>query len=308
MLTVTPPQYTINASAGGGGGISPNGSFTKNAGDNQSFIAYPNANYVVNQWTVDGSVVQYGGTSYALYNIQAAHNIQVTFTYIPPQYTINASAASGGGISPNGSFSKNAGDSQAFTATPNVNYAVNQWLVDSGVVQTGGTSYSLNNIQSAHSVQVTFTYVAPQYTINASAGGGGSISPNGSFSKNAGDSQVFTATPNVNYVVSQWLVDSGVVQTGGTSYSLNNIQSAHSVQVTFTQASSPKISNPKLTGTTFTLSVPTQIGFNYTLEYKNSLSDANWTVVQTIGGTGGTIVLTDSGATGSRRFYHVRVQ
>jgi hypothetical protein len=80
------------------------------------------------------------------------------------------------------------------------------------------------------------------------------------------------------------------------------------VQVTFTQASSPKISNPKLTGTTFTLSVPTQIGFNYTLEYKNSLSDANWTVVQTIGGTGGTIVLTDSGATGSRRFYHVRVQ
>ena len=72
--------------------------------------------------------------------------------------------------------------------------------------------------------------------------------------------------------------------------------------------SSPIISSPILTGTTFTLSVPTQIGFNYTLEYKNSFSDANWTAVQTIGGTGGTITLTDTGATGGSRLYHVRVQ
>jgi hypothetical protein len=63
-----------------------------------------------------------------------------------------------------------------------------------------------------------------------------------------------------------------------------------------------------LTGMTFTLSVPTQVGFNYTLEYKNSFSDANWTPVQTISGTGGTITLTDTTATGSSRLYHVRVQ
>jgi hypothetical protein len=146
------------------------------------------------------------------------------------------------------------------------------------------------------------------YIINASAGSGGGISPNGSLSKNAGDSQSFTATPNANYVVNQWLVDSGVMQTGGTSYTLNNIQAAHSVQVTFTQAVSPKLGNPHRTGTTFTLSVPTQVGFNYTLEYKNALSDANWTAGQMISGTGGTITLTDTGATGLSRFYHVRVQ
>jgi hypothetical protein len=73
-------------------------------------------------------------------------------------------------------------------------------------------------------------------------------------------------------------------------------------------AASPTISRPKLTGTTFTLSVPTQIGFNYTLEYKISLSDADWTTVQTIGGTGGTITLTDTGATGLTRFYQVHVE
>jgi len=76
----------------------------------------------------------------------------------------------------------------------------------------------------------------------------------------------------------------------------------------FTLIPVPTISNPTLTGTTFTLSVPTQVSFNYILEYKNSLSDASWVAVQTIGGTGGTITLTDTTTTGSSRFYHVRVQ
>ena len=230
-----PPQYTITASAGSGGTISPNGSFSKTAGDSQGFTAFQNANYVVNQWTVDSVVVQYGGTSYTLSNIQAAHNVQVTFTYAPPQYTITASAGSGGTISPNGSFSKTAGDSQTFTATPNANYVVNQWTVDSSVAQSGGTSYTLANIQAGHSVQVTFTYAPTQYTINASAGSGGSISPSGSFAESVGSSQTFTAYPNANYAVNQWLLDSVVTQTGGTSYTLNNIQSGHNVQVTFVQ-------------------------------------------------------------------------
>ena len=164
------PGYTISASAGSGGSISPNGTITKNAGDNQGFTASPSANYVVDQWLLDGGVVQTGGTSYTLYNIQSGHTVQVTFTYVAPQYTITASAGSGGSISPSGSITENAGDNQAFTASPSANYVVNQWLVDSGVVQTGGTSYTLYNIQAGHSVQVTFTYAPTQYTINASAG------------------------------------------------------------------------------------------------------------------------------------------
>jgi hypothetical protein len=72
--------------------------------------------------------------------------------------------------------------------------------------------------------------------------------------------------------------------------------------------SSPSITSPQLTGTTFTLSVPTQVGHSYILEYKHSFSDASWTAVQTVGGTGGTIILTDTGATDSSRLYHVLVQ
>jgi hypothetical protein len=82
-------------------------------------------------------------------------------------------------------------------------------------------------------------------------------------------------------------------------------QSQVRVDVTYTPVI---ISSPKLTGTTFTLSVPTAVGFNYVLEFKNSLSDINWTGVQTNRGSGGMIGLTNNGAIGSSRIYRVRVQ
>src|ERR1035438_3236905 len=40
---------------------------------------------------------------------QLAHTVQVTFSYAPTQYTISASAGSGGTISPSGDFAKSAG-------------------------------------------------------------------------------------------------------------------------------------------------------------------------------------------------------
>ena len=72
--------------------------------------------------------------------------------------------------------------------------------------------------------------------------------------------------------------------------------------------SSPLITSPKLSGTTFTLNVPSQTGFNYVLEYKTTLNDANWIPVQTNNGSGGMIGLTNNGATGPSRIYRARVQ
>jgi len=71
---------------------------------------------------------------------------------------------------------------------------------------------------------------------------------------------------------------------------------------------SPTISNFKMNGSTVTVSAPSQTGYNYILEYKNSLSDPTWVPVQTNSGTGATVNLMNSGTTGSSRFYHVRVQ
>ncbi len=70
----------------------------------------------------------------------------------------------------------------------------------------------------------------------------------------------------------------------------------------------PELNNPHYTGTTFTVGVPTQSGFNFILEFKNSLTDASWTAVQTNAGTGATITMTNSAVTAPNRFYRVRVQ
>lgn len=75
-----------------------------------------------------------------------------------------------------------------------------------------------------------------QFTVTPSSGANGAISPAAPQVVNAGSSIVFTAIPNANFAVSQWLLDGNVVQNGGTNYQLNNIQANHTVQVTFTQA------------------------------------------------------------------------
>ena len=84
----------------------------------------------------------------------------IGYTRVGIQIPIVASAGSGGSINPSGSFNENNGNNQLFTATPNANFAVNQWLLDGTVVQTSSTNYTLFNIQTNHSVQVTFSAVA----------------------------------------------------------------------------------------------------------------------------------------------------
>jgi hypothetical protein len=75
-----------------------------------------------------------------------------------------------------------------------------------------------------------------QYTVTPSAGPNGSISPNTPQIINAGSSLAFTATPDSGFGVTQWLLDGTLVQNGGTTYLLNNIQSDHQLEVNFGQS------------------------------------------------------------------------
>lgn len=56
----------------------------------------------------------------------------------------------------------------------------------------------------------------------------------------------------------------------------------------------------------FSVSVPTQGGRVYRLEYRNSLANANWIALPLAAGNGGTRQLTDPRASGAQRFYRVR--
>jgi PKD repeat protein len=64
--------------------------------------------------------------------------------------------------------------------------------------------------------------------------------------------------------------------------------------------------NPVAGSNSFNLTLPTQSGRVYALEFKRQLTDTNWTAVPLIFGNGTNRVLTDSTATNSQRFYRVR--
>ncbi|MCP4613981.1 MAG: hypothetical protein GY845_35285, partial [Planctomycetes bacterium] len=222
-------QYTVTSSAGANGSIAPAGATTVTYGSDLSFTTTPGTGYQVDTWSVDGSPVQTGGTSYTLSNIQTTHTVEVTFRLL--EYVVTGSAGSNGSIAPVGATTVTYGSDLSFTATPGTGYQVDKWFVDGADVQTGGTSYTLSNIQAAHTVEVTFRLL--EYVITGSASANGSIAPDGATTVTYGSDLGFSATPGTGYQVDKWSVDGAEVQTGGTSYTLSNIQAAHAVQVTF---------------------------------------------------------------------------
>jgi len=143
--------------------------------------------------------------------------------------TITASSSGGGSISPSGIVNVNYGDSKTFTIIPNSGYKISDVQVDGksvGIVST----YTFENISSDHTIEAIFEPTA--FSIKASAGSGGSISPSGVIIVNYGDSKTFTITPNSGYYIKDVKVDGksvGVV----SSYIFTNINFDHIIEAIF---------------------------------------------------------------------------
>ena len=67
-------------------------------------------------------------------------------------------------------------------------------------------------------------------------------------------------------------------------------------------AIAPTLTNAQRSQTQFSFAIQTEAGVVYTVEYKNSLSDATWTKLNTYTGTGGAVTVTDIVANDAR-FY-----
>jgi len=219
-------SYTITASAGTGGSISPSGAVVVDQGADQTFTIAPNTGYHVDDVLVDGSSVG-AVTSYTFNDVTAGHTIAASFAI--NTYTITASAGSNGSISPSGAVSVNHGANQSFTITPAANYHVADVLVD-GTSVGAVTSYQFTNVTADHTIVASFAI--DTYTISASAGTGGSISPSGAVSVNHGANQTFTITPATGYHVADVLVDGSSVGAV-TSYQFTNVTAAHTIAASF---------------------------------------------------------------------------
>ncbi|MBI1807052.1 MAG: T9SS type A sorting domain-containing protein, partial [Ignavibacteria bacterium] len=219
-------QYTITASAGANGSISPSGSVSVNYGSDQSFTVTANTGYHIDSVLVDG-VDQGAVSSHTFTNVTANHTIHAVFAI--NQYTITASSGSNGSISPSGSVSVNYGSDQSFTVTANTGYHIDSVLVD-GVDQGAVSSHTFTNVTANHTIRSVFAI--NQYTITASSGANGSISPSGSVNVNYGSDQSFTVTANTGYHIDSVLVD-GVDQGAVSSHTFTNVTANHTIHAVF---------------------------------------------------------------------------
>ena len=118
-------------------------------------------------------------------------------------------------------------NSAVITATPATGYRFLQW--------------SDGNTDNPRIVVVTsdITYTAgfkAAYIITASAGNGGTISPNGDVTVDEGESQTFTITPNDCYSIAAVTVDGENVTLGAdNTYTFENVSEGHTIAATFEQ-------------------------------------------------------------------------
>jgi hypothetical protein len=221
--------FSVTPTAGANGLISPNAAKRVVYGSALLFTATPGSGYVVTDWSVDGNIVQTGKMTYTLSNITADHTVFVTFN--PLSCNITPSAGANGNISPNTAQTVPAGTSLSFTATPNTGYGISGWLLDGNIVQVGGSTYTLNNIIADHTVLVKYGVLT--YTVVPSTDGNGTVSPSAAKTVTYGAAILYTAVPSTGYSVGIWALDGALVQTGGTTYTLRNITTNHSISVTF---------------------------------------------------------------------------
>lgn len=187
------------------------------------------------------------GTGTCTVTMNAATTVTATFNSTVSTYTITATAGSNGSITAlnNSSVSTASsgtstitmanvtkGASQSFSITPSTGYQVTGVSVD-GVSVGAVTSYTFNNVVANHALSATFGTTAPtSYTITASAGSGGTISPSGSVAVASGGSKSFTITPSSGYTISDVKVD-GTSVGAVSSYTFSSLAANRTISATF---------------------------------------------------------------------------
>lgn len=156
---------------------------------------------------------------------------------LPSGNIITVTQATGGTITP-GTTSVADGNDQAFTATADACYTFTNWVVD-GVNAGNANPYTFTNVTANHAI--TAVYTQDTYSITATAGANGSISPSGVSVVNCGDDLSYTFTADSGYAVQDVLVD-GVSVGAVTSYDFTNVTGNHTISVSFMMYVGPCLS------------------------------------------------------------------
>ena len=152
----------------------------------------------------------------------------VTRTPITNSYIVSVSAnpSNGGTVSGGGTY--NQGTSCTVHASANTGYTFVNWTENGNQVSTNANyTFTVNGNRN-----LVANFAQSTYTIQASAGANGTITPSGTITVTQGANQSFSMIPNTGYEVQNVYID-GNSAGALTSYTFTNVTANHQIYVTF---------------------------------------------------------------------------
>ena len=236
ITKAAPTEFTVTVTSGGNGTASASPAKAV-AGTTITLTATPNAGYHFKKWQVMSGGVTITNNKF---NMPSA-NVEVKAIFekdAPPASTEFTITFDGNGGTPSGGSMTTT--DQKLPSLPSASrsgsYSFDGWYAE----KSGGTKITTDTVFSANTtVYAHWTYTGggggsgySYYTIEATAGAGGSISPSGNVSVREGGDQTFTITPDKGYAVSTVKIDGkniGAVK----SYTFENVSRTHTIEVIF---------------------------------------------------------------------------
>ena len=234
-----PTEFTITVKTDGNGTASASHAKAV-VGTEIRLTATPNTGYHFKEWQVISGGVTIKDNKFIMPN----DNVEVKAIFekdAPPAPTEFTITFDGNGGTP--SVDSMTTTNQKLTSLPSASrsgsYSFDGWYTE----ESGGTKITTDTEFPADTtVYAHWTYTGgggssgySYYTIKATAGAGGSISPSGNVSVREGRDQTFTITPDKGYAVANVKIDGksiGAVK----SYTFENVSRTHTIEVIFMKA------------------------------------------------------------------------
>lgn len=243
-----PERYTITASAGKGGSISPQGAVQVPAKGEMYFYFFPDAGYRLAQVTVDGVPVEAADGSYHFTRVTANHTICAEFCAAPGEPgsgSGSSGAGSGAGSSGSGSTSgsgSGAGSSASSGSSSGAGSSASSSAGNSGEPESsrpngaGSTATGPNNAQpGGSSSQPSGNGSGTAFrTITVHGSEHGTVSPSGVLQVADGGTLVLYFYPDDGYEIGSVTVNGAEVPIEGGQMTLPGITGDLDVQVKFT--------------------------------------------------------------------------
>ena len=236
---ITPTTYTVTVGNDGNGTGTATPS-TAAAGTTITLTATPNKGYHFKEWQVISGGVTIKDDKFLMPN----DNVEVKAIFekdapAPTEYTITYDLAGG---TAEGNPDTYTIETRTFTLKnpTKSGYTFTGWSGtgldgENNMTVTIPTGSTGNRIYTAHWRYNGSGHSYSYYTIKATAGAGGSISPSGNVSVREGRDQTFTITPDKGYAVANVKIDGksiGAVK----SYTFENVSRTHTIEVIFMKA------------------------------------------------------------------------